>query len=203
MNKVKGKAVYQGVALGKIHILEKQEYEIKREQIQDVQAELARVLKAKEKAAAELEQLRDKAMEEVGEEGAEIVQIQLFMLDDEDYQESIEEKITSGHMNAESAVWETGEEFAEVFSTMDNDYMKERASDVKDITKRIVRILCNVESTDILTEPVIIVADDLSPSETVVLDKSKILVIAFDKNGHYNSSLRFRKMRKGNNLNTG
>lgn len=175
MNKVKGKAVYQGVALGKIHILEKQEYEIKREQIQDVQAELARVLKAKEKAAAELEQLRDKAMEEVGEEGAEIVQIQLFMLDDEDYQESIEEKITSGHMNAESAVWETGEEFAEVFSTMDNDYMKERASDVKDITKRIVRILCNVESTDILTEPVIIVADDLSPSETVVLDKSKIL----------------------------
>ena len=175
MNKVKGKAVYQGVALGKIHILEKQEYEIKRKQIQDVQAELARVLKAKEKAAAELEQLRDKAMEEVGEEGAEIVQIQLFMLDDEDYQESIEEKITSGHMNAESAVWETGEEFAEVFSTMDNDYMKERASDVKDITKRIVRILCNVESTDILTEPVIIVADDLSPSETVVLDKSKIL----------------------------
>lgn len=178
MDVLKGKAVYQGVALGKIHILQKQEYDIKKEEIQDVEAELSRVLLAKEKATKELEQLRDKAMEEVGEDGAEIVQIQLFMLEDEDYQESIEEKIASGHMNAERAVWETGEEFAEVFSTMDNDYMKERASDVKDITKRIVRILCNVESTDILTEPVILVADDLSPSETVVLDKSKILAFA-------------------------
>lgn len=175
MNKVRGKAVYQGVALGKIHVFEKQDYEITKEQIQDVEAELARVFAAKEKAAAELEQLRDKAMEEVGEDGAEIVQVQLFMLDDEDYQEGIEEKITSGHMNAEGAVWETGEEFAEMFSAMDNDYMKERALDVRDITKRIVRILCNVESTDVLTEPVIIVADDLTPSETVVLDKSKIL----------------------------
>lgn len=175
MNKVRGKAVYQGVALGKIHVFEKQDYEITKEQIQDVEAELARVFAAKEKATAELEQLRDKAMEEVGEDGAEIVQVQLFMLDDEDYQEGIEEKITSGHMNAESAVWETGEEFAEMFSAMDNDYMKERALDVRDITKRIVRILCNVESTDVLTEPVIIVADDLTPSETVVLDKSKIL----------------------------
>lgn len=178
MDVLKGKAVYQGVALGKIHILQKQEYDIKKEEIQDVEAELSRVLLAKEKATKELEQLRDKALEEVGEDGAEIVQIQLFMLEDEDYQESIEEKIASGHMNAERAVWETGEEFAEVFSTMDNDYMKERASDVKDITKRIVRILCNVESTDILTEPVILVADDLSPSETVVLDKSKILAFA-------------------------
>ena len=114
-------------------------------------------------------------MEEVGEDGAEIVQIQLFMLEDEDYQESIEEKITSQYMNAEYAVWETGEEFAEIFATMDNDYMKERSSDVKDITKRIVSHLCNVGSTDTLTEPVILVADDLSPSETVVLDKSKIL----------------------------
>ena len=178
MDVLKGKAVYQGVALGKIHILQKQEYDIKKEEIQDVEAELSRVLLAKEKATKELEQLRDKALEEVGEDGAEIVQIQLFMLEDEDYQESIEKKIASGHMNAERAVWETGEEFAEVFSTMDNDYMKERASDVKDITKRIVRILCNVESTDILTEPVILVADDLSPSETVVLDKSKILAFA-------------------------
>ena len=175
MNRLKGKAVYKGVALGKIHILQKQEYEIKKEQIQDVEAELARVLEAKEKAALELQALHDKALEEVGEDGAEIVQIQLFMLEDEDYQESIEEKISSQHMNAEYAVWETGEEFAEVFATMDNDYMKERSSDVKDITKRIVSHLCNVGSTDVLTEPVILVADDLSPSETVVLDKSKIL----------------------------
>ena len=142
MNRLKGKAVYKGVALGKIHILQKQEYEIKKEQIQDVEAELARVLEAKEKAALELQALHDKALEEVGEDGAEIVQIQLFMLEDEDYQESIEEKISSQHMNAEYAVWETGEEFAEVFATMDNDYMKERSSDVKDITKRIVGHLC-------------------------------------------------------------
>ena len=175
MNRLKGKAVYKGVALGKIHILQKQEYELKKEQIQDVEAELARVLEAKEKAALELQALHDKALEEVGEDGAEIVQIQLFMLEDEDYQESIEEKITSQYMNAEYAVWETGEEFAEIFATMDNDYMKERSSDVKDITKRIVSHLCNVGSTDTLTEPVILVADDLSPSETVVLDKSKIL----------------------------
>ena len=175
MNRLKGKAVYKGVALGKIHILQKQEYEIKKEQIQDTEAELARVLSAKEKATRELQELHDKALEEVGEDGAEIVQIQLFMLEDEDYQESIEEKIKSQHMNAEYAVWETGTEFAEVFATMDNDYMKERASDVKDITKRIVRHLCNMDSADDLTEPVIIVADDLSPSETVVLDKSKIL----------------------------
>ena len=175
MNRLKGKAVYKGVALGKIHILQKQEYELKKEQIQDVEAELARVLEAKEKAALELQALHDKALEEVCEDGAEIVQIQLFMLEDEDYQESIEEKITSQYMNAEYAVWETGEEFAEIFATMDNDYMKERSSDVKDITKRIVSHLCNVGSTDTLTEPVILVADDLSPSETVVLDKSKIL----------------------------
>lgn len=175
MNRLKGKAVYKGVALGKIHILQKQEYELKKEQIQDVEAELARVLEAKEKAALELQALHDKALEEVGEDGAEIVQIQLFMLEDEDYQESIEEKITSQYMNAEYAVWETGEEFAEIFAAMDNDYMKERCSDVKDITKRIVSHLCNVGSTDTLTEPVILVADDLSPSETVVLDKSKIL----------------------------
>ena len=142
MNRLKGKAVYKGVALGKIHILQKQEYEIKKEQIQDVEAELARVLEAKEKAALELQALHDKALEEVGEDGAEIVQIQLFMLEDEDYQESIEEKISSQHMNAEYAVWETGEEFAEVFATMDNDYMKERSSDVKDITKRIVGYSC-------------------------------------------------------------
>ena len=175
MNRLKGKAVYKGVALGKIHILQKQEYEIKKEQIQDAEAELARVLEAKEKAAMELKTLYDKALEDVGEDGAEIVQIQLFMLEDEDYQESVEEKITSQHVNAEYAVWETGEEFAEVFATMDNDYMRERSADVKDITKRIVSHLCNVAGTDVLTEPVILVADDLSPSETVVLDKSKIL----------------------------
>lgn len=175
MNRLKGKAVYKGVALGKIHILQKQEYEIKREQIHDVEAELARVHEAKQNAAAELQALYDKALEEVGEDGAEIIQIQIFMLEDEDYQESVEQKICSQYMNAEYAVWQTGEEFAEIFATMDDDYMKERSADVKDVTKRIVNQLCNGGGMDVLTEPVILLADDLSPSETVVLDKSKIL----------------------------
>lgn len=175
MNRVKGKAVYKGVVLGKIHILQKQEYEIVKEVNRDPETELQRVLAAKEKAQAELQVLYDKAMEEVGEDGADIIQIQMFMLEDEDYQERIEEWIRTQSVNAEYAVWETGNEFAETFATMDNEYMNARALDVRDITKRIVRCLCDWDSTDTLSEPSIIVADDLSPSETVVLDKDKIL----------------------------
>lgn len=175
MNRLKGKAVYKGVALGKIHVLKKQDFVINNEQVQEVDVELERVLKAKEQAATELQTLYEKALKEVGEDGAEIVQVQMFMLEDEDYTEGIEDKITSQHMNAESAVWETGEEFAKVFEAMDNDYMKARSADIRDITKRIVGHLCNAEGMGELVEPVILVAEDLSPSETVVLDKSKIL----------------------------
>ena len=175
MNRLKGKAVYKGVALGKIHVLKKQDFVINNEQVQEVDVELERVLKAKEQAATELQTLYEKALKEVGEDGAEIVQVQMFMLEDEDYNEGIEDKITSQHMNAESAVWETGEEFAKVFEAMDNDYMKARSADIRDITKRIVGHLCNAECMGELVEPVILVAEDLSPSETVVLDKSKIL----------------------------
>lgn len=175
MNRIKGKAVYKGVVLGNIHVLKKQEYHIQKKQIQDTQAALDRVAEAKEKARAQLQALYDKAMAEVGEEGAEIIQIQMFMLDDEDYQEKIEDWINNQHVNAEYAVWETGAEFAEVFATMDDDYMKERALDVRDITKRLVGCLCGQDTEEVLSEPSIIVADDLTPSETVVLDKSKIL----------------------------
>ena len=175
MNRLKGKAVYKGVALGKIHVLKKQDFVINNEQVQEVDVELERVRKAKEQAAIELQTLYEKALKEVGEDGAEIVQVQMFMLEDEDYTEGIEDKITSQHMNAESAVWETGEEFAKVFEAMDNDYMKARSADIRDITKRIVGHLCNAEGMGELVEPVILVAEDLSPSETVVLDKSKIL----------------------------
>lgn len=175
MDRLKGKAVYKGVVLGKIHILQKQEYEIKEETIQDTKAEAQRIELAKQATAEELHILYDKALEEVGEEGAEIVQVQMFMLEDEDYLESIDEKLHTDHKNAEYAVWKTGEEFAEVFASMDDEYMKARATDVRDITKRIVRNLLHEEGVDVLTEPVILVADDLTPSETVVLDKSKIL----------------------------
>lgn len=175
MDRIRGKAVYQGIVLGKIHVLQKVDCEIKKETDCNVDEELSRVLAAKEKANEQLQMLYDKALKEVGEDGAEIVQIQMFMLDDEDYQEGVEDRIRSQRVNAEYAVWETGNEFAEVFAQMDDDYMKERAADVRDITKRIVNCLCGWESEDVLTEPVILVADDLSPSETVVLDKSKIL----------------------------
>ena len=175
MDKIRGKAVYQGIVLGKIHVLQKKEYEIKRETDCDVEKELSRVVLAREQAYQQLQMLYDKALEEVGEDGAEIVQIQMFMLDDEDYKEGIEDRIRSQRLNAEYAVWETGSEFAEVFAQMDDDYMKERAADVKDITERIVNCLSGSENEAVLTEPVILVADDLSPSETVVLDKSKIL----------------------------
>ena len=179
MEKRKGKAVYQGIALGKIHILKKQEYEIKKETIQDVEAELLRVAEAKETANKELQALYDKALEEVGEENAAIIQIQQMMLEDDDYQDAIEDKIRSWQVNAEYAVSETGAEFAQIFATMDDTYMKERSADVKDITKRIVKcLLDDSEGATDFTEPVIIVADDLSPSETVVLDKSKILAFA-------------------------
>jgi len=179
MEKRKGKAVYQGIALGKIHILKKQEYEIKKETIQDVEAELLRVAEAKETANKELQALYDKALEEVGEENAAIIQIQQMMLEDDDYQDAIEDKIRSWQVNAEYAVSETGAEFAQIFATMDDTYMKERSADVKDITKRIVKCLLDYsEGATDFTEPVIIVADDLSPSETVVLDKSKILAFA-------------------------
>lgn len=176
MKNVKGKAAYKGIAFGKIHILQKQEYEIKGETIQDVEAEILRVAEAKENANKELQALYDKALEEAGEESAAIIQIQQMMLEDEDYQESIEEKIQSLKVNAEYAVSETGEEFAQIFAAMDDTYMKERSADIRDITKRIVKCLldCN-DKTEDFTEPVIIAADDLSPSETVVLDKSKIL----------------------------
>lgn len=175
MNRIKGKAVYKGVVLGNIHVLKKQEYHIQKKQIQDTQAALDRVAAAKEKAREQLQALYDKALAEVGEEGAEIIQIQMFMLDDEDYQEKIEKWINDQHVNAEYAVWETGAEFAEVFASMDDDYMKERALDVRDITKRLVGCLCGQDEEETLSEPSIIVADDLTPSETVVLDKSKIL----------------------------
>lgn len=178
MNRIKGKAVYKGAALGKIHVLQKQEFDIKKEQIEDVDAQLVRVEAAKMKAAEELQVLYEKALQEVGEDGAAIIQIQQMMLEDEDYQEGIEEMLRSEHTNAEYAVWETGVQFAEIFANMDDVYMKERAADIRDITKRIVNCLGNHNSTTDLTEPVIIVADDLSPSETVILDKSKILAFA-------------------------
>ncbi len=187
MKVLKGKSVYEGIALGKITIFKKNKEAVKKMVIDDVEAELERVKKAKDDANRELQELYDKALSDLGEENAAIIQVQQMMLEDEDYQESIEEKIQSQKVNAEYAVFETGEEFAFMFASMDDDYMKARATDVKDITGRIIDCLQGDKRGKMaFEEPVILVAEDLTPSETVVLDKSKILAFA-TKYGSANS----------------
>ena len=171
-----GKKVFNGVAIGKIHFYKKTENVIVRTKIEDAEAELARYMEAKEKAEQQLGALYDKAVAEVGEANAEIFNVQAMMLDDDDYKDSIENIIRAQHVNAEYAIATTGDNFAEMFAGMDDEYFKARAVDIKDITNRILTILCgNDGSSEIGDEPVIIVADDLAPSETVQMDKSKLL----------------------------
>ena len=175
MNRVKGKAVYKGGALGRIYILQGQEYEIKEEQTQNVEEELGRLNLAKEKAIEELQMLYNKVLKAFGKDDAEIVQVQISMLEDEDYWESMEDKVTSQHRNAEYAVWETGAEYAEVYSVIDNDFMKERKLDIQHITRLMIRHLCGFTNADSIKEPVIIVSDDFLLTDMILLDESKIL----------------------------
>lgn len=175
MEKFLGKSVYKGVALGKIMVLAKKDDQVKRTRIEDTDAEISRFEEAKEKAKDELQLLYDKALKEVGEASAAIFEVHQMMLDDDDYVDSIVEIIKTEEVNAEYAVAVTGDNFSEMFAAMDDDYMKARSADIKDISNRLVRVLSGEESASALSEPVIIVADDLSPSETVQLDKEKIL----------------------------
>lgn len=175
MERFVGKSVYKGVALGKIMVLSKDDNQVKRTKIEDTDAEISRFEEAKEKAKDELQQLYEKALKEVGKEGAAVFEVHQMMLDDDDYVDSITEIIKTEEVNAEYAVAVTGDNFSEMFAAMDDDYMKARAADVKDISNRVVRVLSGVAGADALSEPAIIVADDLSPSETVQLDKEKIL----------------------------
>ena len=176
MERLKGKSVYKGIALGKISVLKKNDYVVKRVKVEDPEAEIARVSQAKEKAREQLQKLYDKAVKEVGEASAAIFEVHQMMLDDEDYTESIENIIRTQEVNAEYAVATTGDNFSQMFASMDDDYMKARAADVKDISERLVRNLYGGDGGDMeFDQPVIIVADDLSPSETVQMDKDKIL----------------------------
>lgn len=176
MERLKGKSVYKGIALGKISVLKKNDYVVKRVKVEDPEAEIARVSQAKEKAREQLQKLYDKAVKEVGEASAAIFEVHQMMLDDDDYNESIENIIRTQEVNAEYAVATTGDNFSQMFASMDDDYMKARAADVKDISERLVRNLYGGEAGDMeFDQPVIIVADDLSPSETVQMDKDKIL----------------------------
>ena len=171
-----GKSVFGGIAIGKISVYQKGEQQVKRVKITDADAEMERYADAKNAAVEQLQKLYDKALKEVGEVNAAIFEIHQMMLDDDDYNESVENIIRTQMVNAEYAVAATADNFAQMFASMDDDYMKERAADVKDISERLLAILQGSESNKVDTnEPVIIVADDLAPSETVQLDKDMVL----------------------------
>lgn len=173
---LKGKSVFGGIAIGRLSIYNKKENQVKREKITDVEAEITRFTDAKETAKEQLKGFYEKAVKEVGEVNAAIFEVHQMMLDDLDYVESITNMIRTQEVNAEFAVASTGDNFSKMFAAMDDDYMKERAADVKDISNRVISILQNAENGSVTGEkPVILLADDLAPSETVQLDKSKVL----------------------------
>lgn len=173
---LEGKSVFGGIAIGCLSIYNKKENQVKREKITDVEAEITRFTDAKETAKEQLKGFYEKAVKEVGEVNAAIFEVHQMMLDDLDYVESITNMIRTQEVNAEFAVASTGDNFSQMFAAMDDDYMKERAADVKDISNRVISILQNAENGSMTgEEPVILLADDLAPSETVQLDKSKVL----------------------------
>ena len=176
MLKLSGKAVYKGIVLGKITVLKKKEHQIKREKITDAEAEIEKLEYAGRKAQEQLKELYEKAVKEVGEASAAIFEVHQMMLEDEDYLDAIHNMIRTEMVSAEYAVAVTGDNFSEMFANMDDDYMKARAADVKDISSRLIQNLLGQNEEYLAdNEPTIIVAEDLSPSETVQLDKEKIL----------------------------
>ena len=176
---IKGKSVFGGASIGKIMFYKRNEKVIKRTHVDDVDAEWKRFCDAKDTAVSQLKELYDKAIEDVGEANAMIFEIHQMMLEDLDYLESIENIIRTQEVNAEFAVATTADNFAQMFAAMDDAYMQGRAADVKDVSERVLDILCGVSGgMKEMTEPCIIAADDLAPSETVQLDKSKVLGFA-------------------------
>ena len=176
MQYFQGKSVYKGLVMGPVAVLKKNDYQVKRARIEDPEAEVKRVKEAVEVSKKQLGRLYDKAVREVGEASAAIFEVHQMMLEDEDYLESMENMIRTELVNAEYAAAATGDNFAEMFAAMDDEYMKARSADVKDISERLVRNLSGEGDNDLSSmEPSIIVADDLSPSETVQMDKEKIL----------------------------
>lgn len=176
MQYFQGKSVYKGIVMGPVAVLKKNDYQVKRARIEDPEAEVKRVEEAVEVSKKQLGRLYDKAVREVGEASAAIFEVHQMMLEDEDYLESMQNMIRTELVNAEYAAAATGDNFAEMFAAMDDEYMKARSADVKDISERLVRNLSGEGDNDLSSmEPSVIVADDLSPSETVQMDKEKIL----------------------------
>ncbi len=192
MTVINGKGVYGAVAMGRISVFKRSDTSVKRIHIEDKEAEKARLEAAKEVSVEQLRVIYDKALKEVGEANAQIFEIHMMMIDDDDYNESINSIIDTQSVNAEYAVAVTADNFAEMFSSMDDAYMQARAADVKDISNRIISNLSsggeNVSDSD---EKVIICADDLAPSETVLLDKNKVLafVTAFGSSNSHTAIL--------------
>ena len=192
MTILKGKGVYGAIALGRISVFTRKEAFVKRTHIDDIEAEKSRLAAAKEKAAKQLGEIYNKALKEVGEANAQIFEIHMMMIEDEDYNDSISSIIETQSVNAEYAVAVTADNFAEMFAAMDDAYMQARSADVRDISNRIINCLSeeNAESSGI-DEKVIICADDLAPSETVLLDKEKVLafVTAFGSSNSHTAIL--------------
>lgn len=187
MQELKGKSVFGGIAIGRISVYNKDESTVKRVKIEDTAAEVKRFEEAKETAKEQLQALYEKALVEVGEVNAMIFDVHQMMLDDLDYVEAITHMIENQGINAEYAVAATGDNFSNMFAAMDDDYMKARAADVKDISNRVVKILQGKKDSVLDgDEPVILLADDLAPSETVQLDKSKVLAFV-TRHGSTNS----------------
>ena len=187
MQELKGKSVFGGIAIGRISVYNKDESTVKRVKIEDTVAEVKRFEEAKETAKEQLQALYEKALVEVGEVNAMIFDVHQMMLDDLDYVEAITHMIENQGINAEYAVAATGDNFSNMFAAMDDDYMKARAADVKDISNRVVKILQGKKDSVLDgDEPVILLADDLAPSETVQLDKSKVLAFV-TRHGSTNS----------------
>ena len=177
-----GKSVFNGVAIGKIFVYRKADKAVSQKQVEDTAAEMARFEAAKEKAMSQLKGLYEKALKDVGEEEAMIFDVHQMLLDDLDYNESIQNIIENDKMNAEYAVFMTCEQFAAMFLSMDDDYMRGRAADVKDISERVISILNGSQvSPEAMPEPVIILAEDLAPSETVQFEKDKLLALVTQK----------------------
>ena len=187
MEAVRGKSVYGGVAIGRAWVYDKGDSTVKRQHINDTAKEIERFEAAKETAKEQLKNLYEKALKEVGEVNAQIFEVHQMMLDDMDYVESITHMIENQNVNAEYSVAVTSDNFSEMFAAMDDDYMRARAADIKDISNRLINVLQGKEDGGISgNEPVVIIADDLAPSETVQLDKSKVLAFV-TRHGSTNS----------------
>ena len=176
MQVYQGKSVFGGIAIGRISVFKKEKQQVKRYKIENTEAEIARYHAAKETALKQLQQLYEKALKEVGEANAAIFEVHQMMLEDDDYSESVENIIQTQEVNAEYAVGVTGDNFSGMFASMDDEYMQGRAADVKDISERVITVLGGGSDQKVdAKEPVIIVSDDLAPSETVQMDKSRVL----------------------------